>query len=403
MASIDEIFKGLTNEEAGDKLIYVMREINAMDLTQEQDFGELYEYLIDEFGLRAGKSGGEFYTPECLGDLLFKICHSLFLKRSNKAPKVYDPTCGVGSLLAKFKNVASEVCGQEINRRSYAFAKFNMLANGVKNFRFAHGDTLMKDHFKDEQFDIVVANYPYGIRWDDKKADPERFRFGIPPGSKADYAFIQHMLNKLAPGGICVTLCFPGIMFRENKEGDIRRNLIKAGHVMAVIDLSDNLFFGASIAASILVLSKEPVKDILFMNAREASEKRVKMNTLPKGSILAILEILSQPLSAGMSGDDGRIRWIVKTTEEVLDPKGANGCLCVGNHVPARVEEEPEFIPEEQSRKITLDVLKILKVGYEIDQIAKEFFGHTCPETEELNEVLRKHVKPLWEKYLTEN
>lgn len=116
------------------------------------------------------------------------------------------------------------------------------------------------------------------------------------------------MLNKLAPGGICTTLCFPGIMFRENKEGDIRRNLIKAGHVMAVIDLSDGLFFGTSIAASILVLSKEPVKEILFMNAREASEKRVKMNTLTKGSILAILDVISQPLSAGMSGDDGKIR-----------------------------------------------------------------------------------------------
>lgn len=164
LASIDEIFKGLTDEEAGDKLIYVMREMNNMDLTKEDDFGQLYEYLIDEFGLRAGKSGGEFYTPECLGDLLFKICHSLFIKRSSKAPKVYDPTCGVGSLLVKFKHVASDLCGQEINRKSYEFAKFNMLANEVNSFRIAHGDTLINDHFKDEYFDIVVANYPYGIR-----------------------------------------------------------------------------------------------------------------------------------------------------------------------------------------------------------------------------------------------
>lgn len=197
LASIDEIFKGLTDEEAGDKLIYVMREMNNMDLTKEQDFGDFYEFLIDEFGQRAGKSGGEFYTPKCLRDLIaglvkYDFTGKLLVSRTrlktdeeldklygdNKnmrefckfhsfvtdGLKIYDPTCGVGSLLLEFKGERFKLYGQEINRKSYEFAKFNMLAHGVNDFNIAHGDTLINDHFKDEYFDIVVANYPYGIR-----------------------------------------------------------------------------------------------------------------------------------------------------------------------------------------------------------------------------------------------
>lgn len=279
----------------------MFKEIGELDLTQEQDFGELYEYLIDQFGQRAGKSAGEFYTPRCLCELIFQIVDRLRPRKANTT--VYDPTSGTGTLLLmcrKMQDTKLMYYGQELNWHSFQFARFNMLAHDISSFWLERGDTLIADRFSDKKFDIIVSNYPYGIRWDDKNADPERFPHGIAPSSKADYAFIQHMLNKLEWNGVCATLCFPGILFRENKEGLIRRSLIKTKMIRAVVQLPDNLFYGTSIAPALIVFNRarfESAKneEILFVQAKDAFRKQVKQNVMAQDVIEFIANLIQNP------------------------------------------------------------------------------------------------------------
>lgn len=186
---------------------------------------------------------------------------------------------------------------QELNHRALQFAKLNILAHGINDFCLELGDTLVNDRYKDKAFNVVVANYPYGIRWDPEKACPNRFIHGIAPAGKADYAFIQHMINKLDYDGICVTLCFPGILFREGEEGKIRRSIINAGLIRAVVDLPPNLFYGTTISPSLLVLSRPRYRnfkndEIMFIDASKAFKKQPKQNTMRKRDIEHIAHLI---------------------------------------------------------------------------------------------------------------
>lgn len=249
--------------------------------------------MVDQCGQRAGKSAGEFYTPNCLTELIFQVVEKMLPKPRKKITRVYDPTGGTGSLLLKMNRLEGTEVSlnmQELNHKSFQFAQLNMLAHGINDFCVELGDTLTNDKFKDQTFDVVIANYPYGIRWDPESADPKKFQHGLAPTGKADFAFIQHMLNKLDYFGVCVTLCFPGILFREGEEGKIRRSLIKAGLIRAVIDLPPNLFYGTSISPSLLVLTRSRFhnykeEEIIFIDATKAFKKQPKQNTMRQKDI----------------------------------------------------------------------------------------------------------------------
>ncbi len=272
-------------------------------------FGDAYEYLMKMYASSAGKSGGEFFTPQEVSKLLVEIT----LCNNAKPNKVYDPACGSGSLLLQYKKILKRdpklgYFGQEINITSYNLARMNMLLHNVEwtNFDIAHGDTLTnpnKKHKESEPFDAIVSNPPYSIKWEGKSnallINDERFsRAGVlAPESKADLAFVMHTLAWLSEKGSAAIVCFPGIMYRgsntngNHAERDIRKYLIEENFVDCVIALAPNLFFGPSIAVCILVLKRNKRDDkVLFINAAEEFIKVTNKNMLSPQNLEKILE-----------------------------------------------------------------------------------------------------------------
>jgi type I restriction enzyme M protein len=238
------------------------------------------------YAANAGKSGGEYYTPQEVSELLARIA----VVGKKQVNKVYDPAVGSGSLLLKFdkvlgkNNVRQGFYGQEINLTTYNLARINMFLHDVNysDFNLAHGDTLVDpQHWDDEPFEAIVSNPPYSIKWDGD-ANPllindERFAPAgvLAPKSKADLAFTMHMLSWLAVNGTAAIVEFPGVLYREGAEKKIRQYLIDNNYVDAVIQLPPDLFFGTSIATCILVLKKsKKSSDVLFIDA-SAEFKRV--------------------------------------------------------------------------------------------------------------------------------
>ncbi|TGD39978.1 type I restriction-modification system subunit M [Brevibacterium aurantiacum] len=256
-------------------------EHNSIDL-----FGDAYEYLMQMYAANAGKSGGEYYTPQEVSELLARIT----VVGKKQVNKVYDPAVGSGSLLLKFdkvlgkNNVRQGFYGQEINLTTYNLARINMFLHDVNyaDFNLAHGDTLIDpQHWDDEPFEAIVSNPPYSIRWEGD-ANPllindERFAPAgvLAPKSKADLAFTMHMLSWLAVNGTAAIVEFPGVLYRGGAEKKIRQYLVDNNYVDAVIQLPPDLFFGTTIATCILVLKKsKKTSDVLFIDA-SAEFKRV--------------------------------------------------------------------------------------------------------------------------------
>ncbi len=263
---------GNTIEERNQKLVRLLEGIASMNLGNYQDntidaFGDAYEYLMGMYASNAGKSGGEFYTPQEVSELLAKIT-TVGKKSVNK---VYDPACGSGSLLLKFakilgrENVRQGFFGQEINITTYNLCRINMFLHDIDydKFDIALGDTLVHPkHMDDEPFEAIVSNPPYSIHWEgednpllmnDARYSPAGV---LAPKSKADLAFILHSLAWLASDGTAAIVCFPGVLYRGGKEGKIRKYLVDNNYVDCVIQLPDNLFFGTTIATCIMVLKK---------------------------------------------------------------------------------------------------------------------------------------------------
>jgi type I restriction enzyme M protein len=247
---------------------------NSIDL-----FGDAYEYLMTMYAANAGKSGGEFFTPQEVSELLARIT----VYGKTEVNKVYDPACGSGSLLLKFakvlgkENVRNGFFGQEINITTYNLCRINMFLHDInyEKFDIAHGDTLIDPHhWDDEPFEAIVSNPPYSIKWDGD-ANPllindERFTPAgvLAPKSKADLAFVMHALSWLATNGTAAIVSFPGAMYRGGAEQKIRKYLVDNNYVDAVIQLPADLFFGTTIATCILVLKKnKPDNKILFIDA----------------------------------------------------------------------------------------------------------------------------------------
>jgi len=263
---------GNTVEHRNQKLVKIVKAIGNLRLGNYSDhtidaFGDAYEFLMTMYASNAGKSGGEFYTPQEVSELLAEIT-TVGKKEVNK---VYDPACGSGSLLLKFakvlgkENVRQGFFGQEINLTTYNLCRINMFLHDINynNFDIALGDTLIDPkHWDDEPFDAIVSNPPYSINWDGDANpllinDPRFSPAGVlAPKSKADLAFTMHMLSWLSTSGTAAIVEFPGVLYRGGAEKKIRKYLIENNYVDTVIQLPPDLFFGTTIATCIIILKK---------------------------------------------------------------------------------------------------------------------------------------------------
>ena len=275
---------GNTVAKRNEKLAKLLDAIGDLPLGNFEDnsidlFGDAYEYLMQMYASSAGKSGGEYYTPQEVSELLTRIT----VVGKKQVNKVYDPAVGSGSLLLKFDkvlgkgNVRQGFYGQEINLTTYNLARINMFLHNInyEKFNLAHGDTLIDPaHWDDEPFEAIVSNPPYSIKWDGDANpllinDPRFAPAGVlAPKSKADLAFTMHILSWLAVNGTAAIVEFPGVLYRGGAERKIRKYLIDNNYVDTVIQLPPDLFFGTTIATCIIVLKKSKTDNaVLFIDA----------------------------------------------------------------------------------------------------------------------------------------
>jgi type I restriction enzyme M protein len=302
---------GPTVARRNEKLVKLLNGVGDMKLGDYRDntidaFGDAYEFLMGMYASNAGKSGGEYYTPQEVSELLTRIT----LTGKTEVNKVYDPACGSGSLLLKFakilgrENVRLGFFGQEINITTYNLCRINMFLHDIDcdKFDIGHGDTLTDPlHWDDEPFEAIVSNPPYSIKWDGDANpllinDPRFSPAGVlAPKSKADLAFIMHSLAWLATSGTAAIVCFPGVMYRGGAEQKIRRYLIDNNYIDCVIQLPDNLFFGTSIATCIMVLKKSKTENsTLFIDASKECVKVTNNNKLTPNNIAKIVEAYTE-------------------------------------------------------------------------------------------------------------
>ncbi|QBQ41267.1 type I restriction-modification system subunit M [Sphingobacterium psychroaquaticum] len=301
---------GNTVAEKNERLVKLLKEINDFNFVSFQDsdidvFGDAYEILINNYAANAGKSGGEFFTPQEVSNLLARIA----LHKQTKVNKIYDPAVGSGALLLQAKKhfddhiIEDGFFGQEINHTTYNLARMNMFLHNVNydKFNIALGNTLTDPQFIDDKpFDAIVSNPPYSVNWigsdDPTLINDERFAPAgvLAPKSKADFAFVLHALSFLSGTGRAAIVCFPGIFYRGGAEQKIRKYLVDNNFVETVISLAPNLFYGTTIAVNILVLSKHKsdTKTQFIDASGEAFYKKVTNNNkLEPNHIDAVLNI----------------------------------------------------------------------------------------------------------------
>ena len=301
---------GATVAKRNEKLVKLLNGVAEMNLGEVKDhdidaFGDAYEYLMTMYASNAGKSGGEFFTPADVSELLTR----LGTVGKTEINKVYDPACGSGSLLLKAEKVLGRDAirngfyGQEINITTYNLCRINMFLHdvGFDKFDIACEDTLTApQHWDDEPFELIVSNPPYSIKWagDDDPIlinDPRFSPAGVlAPKSKADLAFIMHSLSGLASNGTAAIVCFPGIMYRGGAEQKIRKYLVDNNFIDCVIQLPANLFFGTSIATCIMVLKKGKTDNkVLFIDASGECVKVTNNNRLTAENIQRIMSVFA--------------------------------------------------------------------------------------------------------------
>jgi len=265
-------------------------------------FGDAYEYLISNYAANAGKSGGEFFTPQHVSKLIAQLA----MHQQKTVNKIYDPAAGSGSLLLQAKKhfdahiIEEGFFGQEINHTTYNLARMNMFLHNINydKFHIALGNTLLDPHFADDKpFDAIVSNPPYSVNWigndDPTLINDERFAPAgvLAPKSKADFAFVLHALSYLSSKGRAAIVCFPGIFYRGGAEQKIRQYLVDNNYVETVIALAPNLFFGTSIAVNILVLSKHKTDNkTQFIDASKLFKPQTNTNVLTDEHIAQIME-----------------------------------------------------------------------------------------------------------------
>lgn len=305
-----------TNERAKalNDIVLMIHEFSFKDESGRDILGDVYEYLIGQFAANAGKKGGEFYTPHEVSQILAKLV-TMDAKKNIDQFRVYDPTMGSGSLLLTVQKALSEgehessvdFYGQELNTTTYNLARMNLMMHGVnyRNMNLKRGDTLDADWpFAEKdgiqlplKFDAVVANPPYSQKWEIKSIDrskDSRFKFGVAPASKADYAFVLHGLYHLESTGTMAIVLPHGVLFRGGAEGKIRQKIIDENLLHVVIGLPANLFYGAIIPTCVLVFKGRKARgkrsDVLFIDASNDFEKGKNQNRLTADNITKIIE-----------------------------------------------------------------------------------------------------------------
>lgn len=297
--AVDNAELGSTVIKRNQLLAKVLKTVAQMDLgskyddTENDTIGDTYEYLMQMYAANAGKSGGEYFTPQQVSELLARLASY----NNPNIQKVYDPACGSGSLLLKFsktvgkQNPDLKYYGQEINPTTYNLCRINMFLHNVNydNFDIALEDTLLKpQHMDIAPFDAIVSNPPYSLKWEGKDnpllINDERYASAgvLAPKGAADLDFVMHMLWHLSEQGTAAIVEFPGVLYRGGAEKKIRQYLLKNNYVDTVIQLPQNLFYGVSIATCIIVLKKSSKKDasVLFIDASKMFQKDGNKNRL---------------------------------------------------------------------------------------------------------------------------
>ncbi len=297
---------GNTVSDKNTRLAAVLKGVEKLSFGNFEDshidlFGDAYEYLISNYAANAGKSGGEFFTPQHVSKLIAQLA----MHKQTSVNKIYDPAAGSGSLLLQAKKhfdahiIEEGFFGQEINHTTYNLARMNMFLHNINydKFHIALGNTLLDPHYADDKpFDAIVSNPPYSVNWigsdDPTLINDERFAPAgvLAPKSKADFAFVLHALSYLSSKGRAAIVCFPGIFYRGGAEQKIRQYLVDNNYVETVIALAPNLFFGTSIAVNILVLSKHKTdSNTQFIDASGLFTKATNNNTLTEDHIAQIM------------------------------------------------------------------------------------------------------------------
>jgi len=269
-------------------------------------FGDAYEFLISNYAANAGKSGGEFFTPQNVSKLIAQLA----MHKQTTVNKIYDPAAGSGSLLLQAKKhfdahiIEDGFFGQEINHTTYNLARMNMFLHNINydKFNLALGNTLIDPHFGDDKpFDAIVSNPPYSVKWigdeDPTLINDDRFAPAgvLAPKSKADFAFVLHALSYLSSKGRAAIVCFPGIFYRGGAEQKIRKYLVDNNYVETIISLAPNLFYGTSIAVTILVLSKHKSDNkIQFIDASKLFKPQTNTNVLTDEYIEKIIQVFDE-------------------------------------------------------------------------------------------------------------
>jgi type I restriction enzyme M protein len=347
-------------------------ENNQIDL-----FGDAYEFLISNYAANAGKSGGEFFTPQHVSKLIAQLA----MHKQTTVNKIYDPACGSGSLLLQAKKhfdnhiIEDGFWGQEINHTTYNLARMNMFLHNVNydKFDIALGNTLLDPHYGDEKpFDAIVSNPPYSVNWigsdDPTLINDDRFAPAgvLAPKSKADFAFVLHALSYLSSKGRAAIVCFPGIFYRGGAEQKIRQYLIDNNFVETVISLAPNLFFGTTIAVNILVLSKhksDTLTQFIDASGEEFFKKETNNNTLTDAHIQKIMDLFDR------KEDVPYVAKLVDNSEIASDKNNYN--LSVSSYVEAKDTREVVDITE-LNAEIQSTVKKIDTLRKDIDAIIAE-------------------------------
>jgi len=320
---------GNTVEAKNKRLVAVIKGVEGLDFGEFSDnkidlFGDAYEFLISNYAANAGKSGGEFFTPQSVSKLIAQIA----MHKQDKVNKIYDPACGSGSLLLQAKKhfdnhiIEDGFWGQELNHTTYNLARMNMFLHNINydKFNIAHDNTLIDPHFdNDKPFDAIVSNPPYSVKWigsdDPTLINDDRFAPAgvLAPKSKADFAFVLHALSYLSSKGRAAIVCFPGIFYRGGVEQKIRQYLVENNYIESVISLAPNLFFGTSIAVNILVLSKHKSDNkTQFINANGGAffKKETNNNILTDEHIqklIGLFDVKADSEYVAISVDNNKI------------------------------------------------------------------------------------------------
>ncbi len=374
---------GNTVKDKNSRLASVIKGVAALDFGKFEDshidlFGDAYEFLISNYAANAGKSGGEFFTPQSVSKLIAKLA----THKQNTINKIYDPAAGSGSLLLQAKKqfddhiIEDGFFGQEINHTTYNLARMNMFLHNVNydKFNIALGNTLLEPQFDDQKpFDAIVSNPPYSVNWigkdDPTLINDERFAPAgvLAPKSKADFAFVLHCLSYLSSKGRAAIVCFPGIFYRSGAEQKIRKYLVDNNFVETVISLAPNLFYGTSIAVNILILSKhksDTKTQFIDASGEKFYKKETNNNILTEEHIEEILRIFD-------TKED--IEYISKSVDNAKIEE-ENYSLSVNTYVEVKDTREVIDI-KELNAKIKATVSNIDRLRSEIDKIVAEIEG----------------------------